>query len=446
MKSMYLILAYASTALFASVSWADMQPSILWISEHHDSMGDRSILNTETTGCSKVAAIAEEMGFVNIEIDDSTPITGDLLAPYLLVILGVSEASPIRSQVELDAITAYVAEGGRLFVMCGGIGNAGVYANSVSTFFGVTFDLSPTIVTGSANTFFPDLLTEGVSSLSYIGPNFLIVESPAVVLGLSGSSGLLARRDYGAGSVVFWGDDWVFMNGKWEEADNQRFAENLFRLSQSEISINSEEELLVWPLKEGRTWTFQCHDSQGTQWIENREVIGSIEQEGNTYYTVHLTDNYPQNPMNQEKYVRSTDFALFEWVNDKEMMFMVAGPVGVGILNDTLLRTLVSRDTLAVPYGGPYHVYTYELKWINEQTPFMTASFVKGLGFLKTVEYGQVNSPIVKELLSITPDRQCGYYGYPYPEGDMNRDCVINLQDLVVIAINWLECTKQVCP
>ena len=186
--------------------------NILWISEHHDPVGNLSILNTGSMGYSQAAALAEEMGAVNLEVDDSVVITSELLAPHSLVVLGVSETGLIRSQAEQDAIAEYVTEGGRLFVMCGGIGNAGTYANSVSILFGVTFDANSTIISDYADTFVTDPLTVGVSSLSFIGPNYLITESPAILLGVSGQNGLLARRDYGLGSVVFWGDDWVFMN------------------------------------------------------------------------------------------------------------------------------------------------------------------------------------------------------------------------------------------
>ena len=49
--------------------------NILWISEHHDPVGNLSILNTGSMGYSQAAALAEEMGAVNLEVDDSVVIT-----------------------------------------------------------------------------------------------------------------------------------------------------------------------------------------------------------------------------------------------------------------------------------------------------------------------------------------------------------------------------------
>jgi hypothetical protein len=416
---------------------------ILWISEHHDSVGDRSILNTGPLGYSQAATMAEEMGAVNLEVDDSVVITPDLLAPHSLVVLGESETGSIRSQAEQDAIAAYVAEGGTLFVMCGGIGNSGAYANSVSVFFGVTFDIDSTIISAYADTFVPDLLTAGVSSLTFIGPNYLVAESPAILLGMYGQNGLLARRDYGLGSVVFWGDDWVFMNDVWDDVDNKRFAENVFLFGQ--ITSDFQEDLLIWPLWEGRTWTYHCQDSNGTAWIETREVIDSNNLGKELYYKVRITNNYPYAPKVNDVYVRSTHYAFYEWKNGKEVMIIVDGPVGVGILNEDTVREIISEDFITVPYGGPYESYTYEIRDVNDTSPDGLASFVQGLGFIKIVDYTGDYPPVIKELQSIEPDHLCGDYGYPYPVGDENHDCIVNFQDLGIIAENWLVCTNPDC-
>ncbi len=37
----------------------------------------------------------------------------------------------------------------------------------------------------------------------------------------------------------------------------------------------------------------------------------------------------------------------------------------------------------------------------------------------------------------------CGDYKHPYPKGDINRDCIVNLADFAVVAENWLECTYE---
>lgn len=41
--------------------------------------------------------------------------------------------------------------------------------------------------------------------------------------------------------------------------------------------------------------------------------------------------------------------------------------------------------------------------------------------------------------------RNCGDYCHPYPLGDASKDCEVNLQDIALLASNWLACTKPEC-
>ncbi|MGB2808743.1 MAG: hypothetical protein WBC22_13445 [Sedimentisphaerales bacterium] len=205
---------------------------------------------------------------------------------------------------------------------------------------------------------------------------------------------------------------------------------------------NVQEDLLIWPLWEGRTWTYHCQDSNDTAWIETREVIDSNNLGGEQYYKVRITNNCPYAPTETDVYVRSTNYALYEWKNGREVMIIVAGPVGVGILNEDTVREITSEDLMTVPYGGPYESYTYEIREVNETSPDALASFVQGLGIIKIIDYSVGYAPVTKELQSIEPDHLCGDYGYPYPVGDENHDCIVNFKDLGVIAEHWLVCTK----
>ena len=36
----------------------------------------------------------------------------------------------------------------------------------------------------------------------------------------------------------------------------------------------------------------------------------------------------------------------------------------------------------------------------------------------------------------------CGDTDHPYPVGDVNTDCYVDLVDLSIIVVNWLECTN----
>jgi len=39
----------------------------------------------------------------------------------------------------------------------------------------------------------------------------------------------------------------------------------------------------------------------------------------------------------------------------------------------------------------------------------------------------------------------CGDLDHPYPVGDLTKDCEVNLLDVAIIGLHWLECTKPQC-
>jgi len=41
--------------------------------------------------------------------------------------------------------------------------------------------------------------------------------------------------------------------------------------------------------------------------------------------------------------------------------------------------------------------------------------------------------------------RTCGGPGHPYPAGDVNWDCRVNLLDVAIVGLHWLECTRPEC-
>jgi hypothetical protein len=40
---------------------------------------------------------------------------------------------------------------------------------------------------------------------------------------------------------------------------------------------------------------------------------------------------------------------------------------------------------------------------------------------------------------------RCGDPNHPYPVGDLNQDCRVDLLDLAILASHWLECTAPEC-
>jgi len=229
---------------------------------------------------------------------------------------------------------------------------------------------------------------------------------------------------------------------QWDEFDT----DPNYVLKLTNVANQAQEDLLVWPLSEGRIWIYHCQDSNSTEWIETREVIDSNVLGGQIYYKVHFTDNSPHDYEEFDVYVRSTDKALYIWEDGKEIMDFVIGPVGFGIIVDpNTVREINSIDLITVPYGGPYEAYSFGKRLNSGFKPYLTESIVPGLGFIKIRDYWVTYPPVIKELISISPDNLCGDYDYPYPEGDMNRDCIVNFKDFQVIAEHWLVCTKSDC-
>lgn len=59
-------------------------------------------------------------------------------------------------------------------------------------------------------------------------------------------------------------------------------------------------------------------------------------------------------------------------------------------------------------------------------------------------QMGMTTDGIVGETIigcAVQPPPQCGDPNHPYPLGDLNQDCRVDLLDLVILALHWLECT-----
>ncbi len=63
-------------------------------------------------------------------------------------------------------------------------------------------------------------------------------------------------------------------------------------------------------------------------------------------------------------------------------------------------------------------------------------------------DMGMTTDGIVGETIigyTVQPPPQCGDSEHPYPLGDLNQDCRVNLLDLAILALHWLECTALEC-
>lgn len=57
---------------------------------------------------------------------------------------------------------------------------------------------------------------------------------------------------------------------------------------------------------------------------------------------------------------------------------------------------------------------------------------------------GEVYMPVSVQI-EIVEGPYCGDANHPYPAGDLNHDCRVNLLDLAILASHWLECTAPEC-
>lgn len=53
-------------------------------------------------------------------------------------------------------------------------------------------------------------------------------------------------------------------------------------------------------------------------------------------------------------------------------------------------------------------------------------------------------SPILYDL-TVTPSPCCGDLEHPYPQSDTNKDCRVDLIDISLVAVEWLDCTAPEC-
>jgi len=59
--------------------------------------------------------------------------------------------------------------------------------------------------------------------------------------------------------------------------------------------------------------------------------------------------------------------------------------------------------------------------------------------FISTIDVDDMNAGLAYVFAT------CGDVNHPYPVGDLNNDCRVNLLDIAIISIHWLECTHPDC-
>lgn len=76
----------------------------------------------------------------------------------------------------------------------------------------------------------------------------------------------------------------------------------------------------------------------------------------------------------------------------------------------------------------------YEALRIDPQTGRRWIQYVK----IECIDPDSINTPDIDAVSDVSA---CGDYKHPYPAGDINQDCSVNLADFAILSSNWLECT-----
>ncbi|MBA7696718.1 hypothetical protein ES703_105369 [subsurface metagenome] len=61
------------------------------------------------------------------------------------------------------------------------------------------------------------------------------------------------------------------------------------------------------------------------------------------------------------------------------------------------------------------------------------------------IQYIKVNGSDAGEIDGFADVAGCGDYRHPYPVGDINKDCKVNMEDFALLVGHWLDCTWD-CP
>ena len=99
---------------------------------------------------------------------------------------------------------------------------------------------------------------------------------------------------------------------------------------------------------------------------------------------------------------------------------------------------LSAAEAIAL-YDGSAGGTGFDLKWLDPND--YQALEVDPDSGRRWIQYIKVISNESGEVDGFADVAGCGDYKHPYPVGDINKDCRVNMIDFAMIAEHWLECT-----
>lgn len=153
-----------------------------------------------------------------VQLDD-TPVTRELLDKYSVIIL--DRLARGYSPEEAALIEAWVAGGGGLMAVTGHVASQDAVdqTNSILRPLGLGFNTSKGFFSGSVVDWTPHALSEGVTSMVFLGGLFVdMAEGGAnAVIGTRPEGPVAVVQTHGAGRVFVWGDEWILFDSQWEQ-------------------------------------------------------------------------------------------------------------------------------------------------------------------------------------------------------------------------------------
>ena len=81
---------------------------------------------------------------------------------------------------------------------------------------------------------------------------------------------------------------------------------------------------------------------------------------------------------------------------------------------------------------------------VIKEKPVAPGDVYENLEGVRLVDSDGVQTNYTLITVRFVPEA-CGGPGHPYPAGDANRDCRVNLLDVAIVGLHWLECTRPEC-
>jgi len=203
----------------------------------------------------------------------------------------------------------------------------------------------------------------------------------------------------------------------------------------------AESHQNYFPLNVGNSWTYvDCNDGS----TKTFTIIGKEEIHGHTYYRfdsyfamLDFPGHFPGDDI-LFRYDPNSD-KVFEWcpiIIKEEVRYDFSGHMwGCG---NVLIETGVS--------------YTVPAGQFDNCCKFWYGQMCDGGEFYETLApgVGNIRHEAITynenfELQSYRIVPYCGDPDHPYPVGDLNHDCRVNLLDLAILAGNWLAGTEPEC-